>query len=101
MVMTLFNEAGIRNKMIDDEVWVNISDLANFFMDSTKDFAETVFQESVIRPLNISEAMLFRGMAEGMMNVVALLSQGGLETEFHEKIHTVEDLMKTLKKEKE
>lgn len=94
--MALLDEISVRNTLINDEIWVNLSDLSNFLMGSVKEFTEDVFKESMIRPLNPPEAMLFKGLAEGMINVVALLSQGGVEAEISKKINTVQDLLDTL-----
>ncbi len=94
--MALLDEISVRNTLIDDEIWVNLTDLANFLMNSVKEFADSVFAESMIRPLSPPEAMMFKGVAEGMVNVVALLSQGGIEAEINKKINTVQDLINTL-----
>jgi hypothetical protein len=96
--VALLDEISVRNTLIDDEIWVNLTDLANFLMGSVKEFAEKVFAESVVRPLSPSEAMLFKGVAEGMLNVVTLLSQGGMEAEINKKINTVQDLINTLER---
>jgi hypothetical protein len=97
--VALLDEISVRNTLIDDEIWVNLTDLANFLMNSVKEFADSIFAESMIRPLNPSEAMMFKGVAEGMVNVVALLSQGGMEAEINKKINTVQDLINTLKED--
>jgi hypothetical protein len=94
--MSLLDDLSIRYKTIDDEIWVNLKDLANHLLDSAHSFAREVSQESMIRPIPIPEAMLLRGLAEGMMGVVTLLAQSGVEIEFNEKINTVEDLLRVL-----
>jgi len=99
--MPLLDEVNIRTKLFDDEIWVNLKDLSDFLLKSVKDFSDDVFKESLNRPLNQSEAMLFKGLAEGMLNVVALLSQGGMEAEINTKINTVEDLMDKFWKDEE
>jgi hypothetical protein len=94
--MSLFDELKIRYQTIDDDVWVNLSDLSNHLLRATKEFAEESVVSSWDKPVQLSEAIFFRGLAEGMMSIVALLAQGGVEAEFHEKVHTVEDLLKKL-----
>jgi hypothetical protein len=97
--MSLFDELQIRYQTIDDYVWVNLSDLSNHLLNATKNFVTSSFQESIARPMGMSEQVFMRGIAEGMMSVVTLLAQSGVEIEFSEKINTVEDLIKTLDKE--
>jgi hypothetical protein len=94
--MALLDEISVRNTLIDDEIWVNLTDLSNFLMDSVKEFADNIFAQSLVHPLSPVEAMMFKGVAEGMVNVVALLSQGGMEAEINKKINTVQDLIDTL-----
>jgi aspartate/glutamate racemase len=94
--MSLLDDLDIRYKSLDDDLWINLSDLTNHLLESAHRLANDVAHESRIRPLQIPEAMLLRGLAEGMMSVVTLLTQGSLEAEFHEKINTVEDLLKVL-----
>jgi hypothetical protein len=91
--MSLFDELKIRYQTIDDDVWVSLSDLSNHLLRATREFAEESVVSSWDKPVQLSEAIFFRGLAEGMMSIVALLAQGGVEAEFHEKIHTVEDLL--------
>jgi hypothetical protein len=94
--MPLLDEVNIRTKLFDDEIWVNVKDLSDFLFKSVKDFSDDIFKSSLEKPLNPSEAMLFKGLAEGMLNVVALLSQGGMEAEINTKINTVEDFFNNI-----
>lgn len=95
--MPLLDEVNIRTRLFNDEIWVNLKDLSDFLLNSVKDFSDEIFKESLQRPLNPTEAMLFKGLAEGMLNIVALLSQGGMEAEMNAKINTVEDFLKNIK----
>jgi hypothetical protein len=95
--MTLLDDLKIRYKTVDDEIWVNLSDLSTHFLKTTHEFAQETVAVSWINPMRIDEAMFVRGMTEGMISIVTLLAQAGIEAEFHEKINTVEDLINTLK----
>ena len=96
--MGLLDELKIRNKSLDNEIWVNLGDLSNHLLNFTRQFVQENVSDTSKHPSHISEVIFFRGVTEGMMSVVALLAQGGVEAEFHEKIHTVEDLLKSLDK---
>jgi hypothetical protein len=91
--MSLFDELKIRYQTIDDDIWVNLSDLSNHLLRATREFAEESVVSSWDKPVQLSEAIFFRGLAEGMMSIVALLAQGGVEAEFHERVHTVGDFL--------
>jgi hypothetical protein len=94
--MSLLDELKIRYNTSDDGVWVNLSDLSNHLLHSVKSFVDSVVLESTVRSIELPEKVFMRGIAEGMMSVVTLLAQSGVEIEFNEKINTVEDLVKTL-----
>jgi hypothetical protein len=97
--MSLFDELNIKHKMIDDDVWVNLPDLSDHLLSAVKKFVHGSFEESTVRPIGMIEQAFLRGIAEGMMSVISLLAQSGIEIEFSEKINTVEDLIKTLNKD--
>jgi hypothetical protein len=95
--MSLLDELNIRYTTINDDVWVNIGDLSSHLLKTVNDFAEDSVVYSWNNPLKPTDAMFLRGITEGMLGVIALLAQGGIEAEFHEKVNTVEDLIQTLK----
>jgi hypothetical protein len=94
--MSLLDELKIRYQTSDDGVWINLPDLSNHLLYSVQSFVNGVVHESSTRSVSPPEQFFMRGIAEGMMSVVTLLAQSGVEIEFHEKINTVEDLIKTL-----
>jgi hypothetical protein len=96
--MSLFDELEIRYQTINDDIWVNLPDLSNHLLNATKNFVNSSFQESISRPMDVPEQVFMRGIAEGMMSVVTLLAQSGVEIEFSEKINTVGDFLKITNK---
>ena len=96
--MSLLNELKIRNQVIDDEVWVSLKDVSNHTLNAVMDFVNESSAMSLIHPVTPVEAMYVRGLAEGMLSIATFLSQGGVEAEFHEKVNTVEDLLKVMDK---
>jgi hypothetical protein len=99
--MSLLDELNIRYTTINDDVWVNIGDLSGHLLKTVNDFAKDSVAYSWNNPLKPTDAMFLRGITEGMLSVIALLAQGGVEAEFHEKVNTVEDLINIMKKNKD
>jgi hypothetical protein len=97
--MSLLDDLNIKYQTVDDDIWVNLPDLSDHLLNAVKKFVHGSFKESTVGPVGIIEQAFLRGIAEGMMSVVTLLAQSGVEIEFSEKINTVEDLLKTLDKE--
>ena len=94
--MSLLDELKIRNQVIDDEVWISLQDISNHTLNATLDFINESSAMSMVHPVTPVEAMYVRGLAQGMLSIATLLAQGGVEAEFHEKVNTVEDLLKVL-----
>jgi hypothetical protein len=99
--MSLFDELKIRNRVIDGEAWVSLKDISSHTLDSVRGFIAESVRISLIRPASLVEEAYIRGIAEGMISVANLLSQGGVEAEFDKNVNTVEDLLKTLEKKME
>lgn len=99
--MSLLDELRIRNNVVDDEIWVSLVDVASHVLGAITEFANESSAFSAINPITTQEAAYIQGMIAGMASVAALLSQGGVEAEFHEKINTVDDLLNTIKEKKD
>jgi hypothetical protein len=96
--MSLLDELKIRNQVIDGEIWISLLDAASHVLNAIEEFASESSELSIKNPVSIQEAAYIQGMVAGMASVATLLSQGGIEAEFHEKINTVDDLLKTIEK---
>jgi hypothetical protein len=96
--MTLLDELKIRNQILDDEIWISLRDIANHVLDAVGEFIHESSALSLVHPVSPAEAAYINGLAQGMTSIAALLAQGGVEAEFHEKVNTVEDLLKSLEK---
>ena len=96
--MTLLDEIKVRNQIIDDEIWISLRDIAEHVLNAVADFVHEASALSLVHPVTQIEAAYVNGLAQGMSGIAALLAQGGVEAEFHEKINTVEDLLKGLEK---
>jgi hypothetical protein len=99
--MTLLDELKIRNQIIDGEIWISLGDISSHVLESVNQFIHESTALSIVHPVTPSEAAYISGLASGMSSIAALLAQGGVEAEFHEKVNTVEDLLKSLEKKNE
>jgi len=96
--MSLLDELKIRNQVIDDEIWISLKDVSSHTLNAVMEFVNESSAMSLVHPVTPVEAMYIRGLAEGMLSIATFLSQGGVEAEFHEKVNTVEDLLKVMDK---
>lgn len=94
--MTLLDEIKVRNQIIEGEIWISLKDIAEHVLGSAKDFIKESSQISIVYPVTPIEAAYIEGVAQGMSTVAALLAQGGMEAQFHEKVNTVEDLLNAM-----
>jgi hypothetical protein len=98
VAMTLLDEIKVRNQIIDDEIWISLRDIAEHVLNAVTDFVHEASALSLVHPVTHIEAAYVNGLAQGMSGIAALLAQGGVEAEFHEKVNTVQDLLKALEK---
>jgi hypothetical protein len=97
--MPLFEEINLETITQDDKIFVNASQLAWHLAKAMQEFyQETNSLMEKNGKLPIEELCFFNGILEGMNNVVLLLSQGGLEQNFHNNVDTVEDLLEMFRK---
>ena len=97
--MTLLDELSIRNQEIDGEVWVSLKDVATHFVNSLDKFSHESSAVAVVHPFTKIQAAYINGIYEGMSGIISLLAQGGAEAEFHNNVHTVDDLLKRLEQD--
>jgi hypothetical protein len=99
--MTILDELKIRNQIIDGEIWISLHDISTHTLSAVISFLNESSIFAMAHPITPMEAAYTKGIAEGMLSIATLLSQGGVEAEFHENINTVEDLLNSLNKEKD
>jgi hypothetical protein len=94
--MSLFNELSLKTITHDDELYLNVKDLSYHIVNALYGFALESKQLGAVRAYSSEESAFLMGIGEGMNSIALMLSQGGVEEEFHRNINTVEDLLNTL-----
>lgn len=98
--MPLFEDINLETIDKDGELFINARQLSWYLVSAMETmYAESV-DDSIKKPFSIEEFYYFYGLMTGINSVVMVISQGGIEHDFHTKINSVEDLMQFFKDEK-
>lgn len=94
----LFDEINVDIITKDNELYVNVAQLANHLSKSISEFAHESSQLAKIFPLDVRERAFVVGLIEGMQSVTVMLKQADDEHTIS-NIHTIDEFLERLKDE--